>query len=296
MATRNPIDALKSLGLTGLEAEIYVHLLKASPVTGYSVAKGLGKPTANVYKALDTLANKGAVEIEEGKTRQVRPIPYQELLHNLESSFSRRRDEAAASLASLPGPEQDHRIYHLHALEQVGGKCRTLLAGAQTIVVADLFPEPAELLRPELEQLIKRGVKLVCRTYAPFELPGADINQSRHGAQIRGRWPAQWLNLVIDGQHSLVAVLQNGTDEVIQAFWTSSASLAYMHHSGLLSEIGFSALCRDIAEGNPTSEMKQSIDRVTAYFGPATPGYGRLLNKLGLEYDGETTNKETFDE
>jgi len=282
MQNQDPAHALTNLGLTGLEAEIYVHLLRSSPSTGYAVAKGIGKPTANVYKALDTLAIKGAVEIEEGKTRLVRPIPYQELLRNLEASFKKMHEEASKSLASLPRPDQDHRIYHLHTLDQVLGKCRALMDGAQAIVLVDVFPEPAELLRPEFEKLIQRGVNLVIRTYAHFELEGADINRSYEGKQIQNRWPAQWLNLVVDGEHSLISVLQSGTDEVIQSFWTSSSSLAYVHHSGMISEIGFSVLRADVLNNKSIAEMKKSIERVSAHIGPSVPGYKRLLSNLGL--------------
>lgn len=296
MATTDPVAALRDLGLTGLEAEIYVHLLRASPVTGYSVAKGLGKPTANVYKALDTLAQKGAVEIEEGHRRLVRPIPYQELLRNLESSFSKLRDDAAASLASLPGPEHDHRIYHLHTLDQVMGKSRTLLAEAQSLVVADLFPEPAELLRPELEQLIQRGIQVVVRSYGPLDLPGAHVDESARGKQIRQDWPAQWLNLVIDGKHSLISILHSGSGEVIQSFWTSSPALAYVHHSGLVSEIGYSALSKGIEAEQPHQELEQIIARISGYFGHSVPGYDRLLNNLGLGGQGKSTTKETSHE
>jgi len=283
MEVNTPVNALMNLGLTGLEAEIYINLLGNHPSTGYAVAKGLGKPTANVYKALDTLAQKGAVEIEEGKKRLVRPIPYQELLHNLEISFNRQCSVAAKSLAALPAPEQDHRIYHLHTYDQVLGKCRTLMDGARVIVVADVFPETAEILRPAFEKLVKRGIDLVIRTYGPFELPGADINPSAEGKRIQGQWPAQWMNLVVDGEYSLISVLQSGTEKVIQSFWTSSSSLAYVHHSGLVSEIGFSVLRTDVLEKKSLEEMKKSIERVNSYTGPTVPGYGGLLTNLGLD-------------
>ncbi len=122
MHATDPTHTLEQLGLTQLEAEIYIHLLKVSPGTGYSVAKGLGKPAANVYKALDTLARKGVVEIEEGKTRFARPVSYEELLHSLKATFNRQCDTAASSLASLPGPDRDHRIYHLYTRDQVVSK------------------------------------------------------------------------------------------------------------------------------------------------------------------------------
>ena len=62
-------DAAKLLvefGFTDLEAEIYLFLLGSSPTTGYRVAKGIRKPAANTYKALQTLATKGAILVEDG--------------------------------------------------------------------------------------------------------------------------------------------------------------------------------------------------------------------------------------
>jgi len=282
MSTADPVTALKGLGLTGLEAEIYVHLLIASPCTGYSVAKGLRKPAANVYKALDTLASKGAVEIEDGKTRQVRPVPYHELLEHLSVGFNRLRDEAAASLAMLPGPEYDHRIYHLHTLDQVMVKCGSMVDSATSMVLADVFPESAELLRPALEASIARGVRVAVRCYAPFILDGAEVQQAQRGARILARWPVQWMNLVVDGQQSIVSVFHNGGGEVIQSFWTSSPALAYVHHSGLIAEIGYSAV-RHVLESERSSErMLEAVRAVDAFRGTTVPGLDRLIGDLGL--------------
>lgn len=282
MPKTDPITALKGLGLTGLEAEIYVHLLMASPSTGYSVAKGLRKPAANVYKALDTLAAKGAIEIEEGKTRQVRPVPYHELLEHLSVGFNRLREEAAASLATLPGPEYDHRIYHLHTLDQVMVKCGSMLDSATSVVLADVFPESAELLRPALEASITRGVRVALRCYAPFTLDGAEVQQAQRGARILARWPVQWMNLVVDGQQSIVTVFHNGGGEVIQSFFTSSPALAYVHHSGLIAEIGYSAVRHVLESERPSDRMREAIGAVDAFRGETVPGLDRLIGDLGL--------------
>ena len=71
---------------------------------------------------------------------------------------------------------------------------------------------------------VERGIQVAVRSYAPLELSGVDVNEALRGAEIRGRWPAQWLNLIVDGEHSVIAVFRTGSQEVIQAFWTSSWS------------------------------------------------------------------------
>jgi len=89
------VDLLQSLGMNRLEAEIYIYLLQQpGPVTAYRAGQAMGKPTANVYKAVDVLVRKGAVMVEEGPTRLCRPAPPQEFLGQLETSFHARTEQA----------------------------------------------------------------------------------------------------------------------------------------------------------------------------------------------------------
>ena len=97
------IDSLRELGLTGLEAEAYAWLLTASPATGYGVAKGLGKPTANTYKALESLREKGAVVTDDDETRSYRAVPPPELLAALERRFL----ESPAARRRCAGPARN---------------------------------------------------------------------------------------------------------------------------------------------------------------------------------------------
>lgn len=54
------IELLRQLGLNQLEAEVYAFLLPNEPMTAYAIGTALGKPTANVYKAIEHLARLGA--------------------------------------------------------------------------------------------------------------------------------------------------------------------------------------------------------------------------------------------
>ena len=48
-------NPLLNLGLNQLEAAVYSNLLVAGPGTGYAIGKRIGKQTANVYKAIESL-------------------------------------------------------------------------------------------------------------------------------------------------------------------------------------------------------------------------------------------------
>ena len=46
------IEMLRELGFNRIEAQIYIFLLPHSPMTAYKIAQKIGKPAANVYKAV----------------------------------------------------------------------------------------------------------------------------------------------------------------------------------------------------------------------------------------------------
>ena len=88
------IDELRELGLTDLEASIYVQLLGTKASTGYAIAKAIAKPVANVYKALTTLEKKGAIYVEEGSNRLCSAVPAEELLDAMERNFKGNKEKA----------------------------------------------------------------------------------------------------------------------------------------------------------------------------------------------------------
>jgi sugar-specific transcriptional regulator TrmB len=274
--------SLVALGLTDLEAHIYAVLLQKSPVTGYAIAKALGKPTANVYKALDTLAAKGAVEFDDGRTRRCRPVPPDVLMSGLEERFRRHRDRVEVGLRRLPGPDRDTRIYHLHDADQVYARCRRLLDSAQQVALLDLFVMPLEVLRPSIESAVARGVAVAIKAYEEIEIEGANVVVEPERDWIRTRWPAQWINMVVDGSEMLLALLAADGRDVVQAFWSSSPFLAWIHFSGVGSELLETGL-----RAGGIAQLDHDQRRALAawhrrYIVGDAPGYARLRAQLGL--------------
>ena len=90
MQQKRHIEYLIDLGLNQLEAEVYLALLPEEPMTAYRIGKIIGKPTANVYKAIDVLARKGAVVIEEGKNRKCKAVEVQLFVAQLKRDFDQK--------------------------------------------------------------------------------------------------------------------------------------------------------------------------------------------------------------
>ena len=73
-------EILIQIGFTQLESEVYLYLLTEGAHTGYAVAKAIGKAVANVYKAIERLAQKGAVEQSSGNNKQCVALPWRQLI------------------------------------------------------------------------------------------------------------------------------------------------------------------------------------------------------------------------
>jgi sugar-specific transcriptional regulator TrmB len=284
MAAADNEQALVELGLTGLEAQIYAFLLQESPVTGYRIAQAVGKPAANVYKALQSLEQKGAVEVDLGKTSLYRPVPVEQLLDALERRFKRHIGRAADSLKQLPGPADDTRIYQLRDREQVYAKCRQMLQSAKKVVLLDLFLKPLMDLGPDIEKAAaKKGLDIVLKVYSPVQVKGIKVILEPDHERVRDRWPAQWINMNVDGSEMLLALLDNDGDQVIQAVWSGSPFLSWIHHGGLGNEFVMTVLREkspDLPLGGRGELLSDLYDR---FISLEAPGYHRLLRQIGAQ-------------
>ena len=283
MATDDSIQALVDLGFTGLEAEVYTALLAESPTTGYRVAQALGKAVANTYKAIASLEAKGAVLVDEGESRVCRPVPPDELLARLGRSFAERRERAAGALARFREAPADDRVYQMRSREQVMERARQMLERAERIALLDVFPGPLEVLRPDLERAAARGIDVALKIYAPAEIAGAETILSARGAQVLGRWPGEWVNLVVDGAEHLLAFLAPDGDGVNQAVWSGSAYLSWVYQSAVSGELILARLEDRIERGAGAARLREELSGLERFRGLDAPGYLALQRRFGAE-------------
>ncbi len=257
--TKLNLKPLVDLGLTGLEAEAYAYLLENSPATGYRVAKGLGKPAANVYKALDSLHEKGALVIEDSRARLCRAIPAEELLDSLERRFNRLRGAAELELSKLGDSPEDHGVYQLSAPEQVIARGRAALERCEKIALLDLFPLGVELLSEAITAAAERGVQVTVKVYETCEVPGAKVVLAAEREHITGVWTGHWINGVFDGEEHLLAYLSADGDRVIQAIWSGSPFLSLIYYNGFLHELIMSELTQGHEETFTAEDIQKAF-------------------------------------
>jgi sugar-specific transcriptional regulator TrmB len=270
-----------ALGLTGLEAEIYVHLLRHSPDTGYGVAKALRKAAPNIYKALETLEAKGAILVEHGDTKTVRAVPAREFLAALERRFQSYHREAAQSLARLPEAEPDARVYQITTREQLFEQCRQLLASAQHVALVDAFPIPFDALRDGIAATAARGIDVFVKVYRPGDrIDGAELVLEPEHERIRERWPEHWIDCVTDASSYTVGLLSSDGERVLQAVRSTSPYLAYLHHSRLAHELAYTALKEGVSNGADRDTLYAIFERTNRFFTPDAPGFASLRRRL----------------
>lgn len=231
------VKSLRELGFSETEALVYAFLARSGPATGYRISHAVGKPTANTYKAVASLARQGAVEVDEGERNLVRAVPPDELLADLERRARKTREAARAALAGLGDDPEDERVYSLREGDQVLTRARALLARARVIVLCDLFPLPFDALAEDLVAAAARGVRVLVKVYERRDLPGVTEVLEPDARRALGEWPGQPLCLVSDAEEHLLALLGSSLDQVRQAVWSRSAFLSCVQHSHVAMEL-----------------------------------------------------------
>src|SRR5262249_24408307 len=160
---------------------------------------------ANTYKAIESLARKGAVVIEQTGNRLCRAVPPDEVLDRAEHSFKKRRDAASRALSVLPIANQDAGVYGLTAPDQVLDRARRMVLQARGVLLLDLLPGPAAALTSDIAAAATRGVSIGLQVYRPVAIDGVEIVVKAAGATVLRKWPGQWLNCVVDGAELLMA-------------------------------------------------------------------------------------------
>ena len=282
MGEDESVKALMDLGLNQLEAEVYALLLAESPATGYRIAQVLGKPAAGIYKAIESLAKQGAVDVDDGDTRLCRAVPVDELLAQLEGLFAERKNRAAAALACIRPAEADDRVYQLQTPEQVFQRCREMLLRCERIALLGVFPGALEVLRPDIEQAAQRGTQIAVHAYRPTELSGVELIMARTSQLILERWPGEWVSVVIDARELMQAFLSSDVRSVHQAVWSCSRYLAWLAHYGITAAMTGSRLAEHIHAGADSKELTTVLESCERFMVRDAPGYHDLLERFGI--------------
>ncbi len=212
-------------GLTNQEARIYRTLCAEGKMTGYEAAKATGISRSNIYTALAGLVEKGAACLSEENVTRYSAVPAKEFCDSRIESLRLSRDEL---IRTLPAPINESEGYlTVVGEENIIGRMRAMLRGAEMRVYASMSAHITELLRSELEDALRRGLKVVVITEPAFCMEGAIVWRSeKKQRQIR---------LIVDSSCVLTGDLSDG--EFSTCLYSRKKNLTDLFKEDLKNEI-----------------------------------------------------------
>lgn len=272
-------DNLSDLGFNFLESEVYLELLANEPMTAYRVAKQINKPTANVYKAIDSLSQKGAVLIEDNKNRKCKAVPPDEFINHLEKQVLSKTRNLKEQLKDVGKVYYDERTYAIESVPLVFERFESMMSKCKKIAVIDIFPEPLEKVKNIIEKTIERGVEVHIQVYKPIEIKGATIVYTEVAAKSLEYWQSQQLNLITDGEEHLLALMNNSLSKVLQAKWSNSLYVSCLLLAGRIREQVVMDLMQKMDEPDFADQARKILQNQKFFFNSKIPGI-ELLFKL----------------
>ncbi len=248
------VSALENLGLAHIEALSYAYLAGNPSTTGYRVARAIGKPTANVYRALEALDRKGLVVQNRGTPPSYRALPPDEMLARLEREFMERKNRAARELESLKPGADDEKLYSLKTHDHVVARAHLLLAAARRVVMMEIPRASLAPVSAAIDDARSRGARVVIVTDDDAGITHADT-------VAETRRPIATIRMVADARESLVSSLPNDAGGVREAIWTRSALVGRVLHDAISSEVFYGLVERALEDGVSVDEVEAAFER-----------------------------------
>lgn len=233
------VKEFRKLGFTEYEARAYLTLCQTSPATAYEVSKIAGLGKANIYSALEGLAERGAVQpVSESPVKYV-PVEPSRLLGQIEASTSARCKEIMGKLERMPRAQSAEYVWTVREDKNIHARIGEMIDRARKHI---WIKGPHDLLEghiPALRRAAKRGVKTLIVLFGDKE---------RLGNFAFGRKSRAYLHegsgVLIGPAHKLITVtidyeeaLTANTGESAHGAFTRSAPVVQLAEQLLRHEV-----------------------------------------------------------
>ncbi len=262
MQTSVRVRMLMDVGLSDLEARIYIVLLSESGLSGYRIAKILGKTIPNVYRAIHSLRSKGAIILDKSTgTELYSALPLESFLQQQRAALESLIRSVQDSFQDMQELPEEEGIFVLENIQQVIMKSSEMLASASDLAVVIADPLPLGMIQSDLENAGSRGIRILIRSYFPVSIKFCEVYTWIRQTE-RKAWPGQWLSIVVDGCKLLTAFIL-GEDRVANALWTNNRYLSLLLHHGMSSDIILGRILNLIHEGKSADDMIRELATLT---------------------------------
>ena len=263
---------LREMGLSELEATIYIWLLGNKRSTGYKIATKIGKPVANTYKALKSLERKGAV-ISDNTSKKIYfdTIPVEQFLNKIENEFLAQKEKIIREVDKLDVRQEPIGIYELQSGELVYEKAVHMIESAEHSLLVDCFPAPLQKITSHILKSADSDIDIYLKRYADEVIEGVHLVKKTQSDIVLEELQGQWMIIIKDATETLIAFFDRSGDEMIHSVWIQDAFISLIHFSGAIIECMLSDILEKVhKDQNTTVENIKNIVRsyqsVSSYF------------------------------
>ena len=273
MKTKNKLaDLLGEMGLSNLEATIYIWLLENKRSTGYKIATKIGKPVANTYKALKSLERKGAVVSDNTSgTLFYDTVPVEQYLNTIENEFSKKKTQIIQEVDKLDVTQEPVGIYELKSGELVYEKALNMIKTAEHNLLIDCFPVPLTKIKSHILKRKNDSTDIYLKHYADEVIEGIHTIKKTESDIVLDELQGQWMIIIKDAAEILIAFFDRSGEEMIHSVWIQDAFISLVHFSGSIIECALSEILAKVYDDpNATidsiKKIVQSYQRIFSYF------------------------------
>jgi len=231
---------LEALGFTEYEAKCFVAATRVGTGTARELSDVGDVPRARVYDCMDSLAERGLVDVQESKLKQYRVVRPQTAVATLRRAFEDRFDRLNGLLPELHATareSEDDDVWVIEGGADVAERMVALVEDAEESVVVAIGTEGllTDDLLDALVAAADRGVAVTVGS--PGEPVREKVSERVPGASVRETW-TWWKSfpirpgavssvLLVDGRALLVSSDDPGSlpgREGHRAVWTDGAN------------------------------------------------------------------------
>jgi sugar-specific transcriptional regulator TrmB len=172
---RDPEELLRNLDLTEYEATALAHLLRSGRTTAPDVAEATTIPQARIYGVLDSLADRGFIEMIPGRPKQYQPKAPEAILERATENRRQRFEDFRSEIDEL-------RPTFLEVFEPLYEQADEAVSPISELFHVVDVGEPSETETRRLYRSAEERVYVITNSFAYFE----DVEPAVSDALARG--------------------------------------------------------------------------------------------------------------
>jgi sugar-specific transcriptional regulator TrmB len=225
------------LGLSSPEVKAYLALLEEGHVSGYQLSKKAGIGPAKIYGVLKRLAERGFVLAADTRPVKYFARPAEEVLDRLKEDFDSSLGSLRLALERLGGQAQGNDLlaWNMTGRADVMRRAGEMIGQAERSIFLAVWPKEIRPLRPALDLVVSRGVKVHLVAYGATRFRGGTVYAHRPSDYpFRERGERRFI-LAVDDARAVIANFGPGGEG--SGLWTENAGLVLLFRDFVIHEI-----------------------------------------------------------